>query len=91
MEREGPTLRAGANEGLTEDRFIRPVLKALGHSFTLFPEIPGARRTPDYLFYATEADRAAAEVSGPAAKIEPRLPACAPDSRSIRASALSVS
>lgn len=69
-EREGPTLRAGANEGLTEDRFIRPVLKALGHSFTLFPEIPGARRTPDYLFYATEADRAAAEVGGPAAKIE---------------------
>lgn len=30
-----------SNEGVTEDRLIRPVLRALGHSFTLFPEIPG--------------------------------------------------
>lgn len=37
-ERERPTLVAGANEGLTEDRFIRPVLRLLGHAFTLFPE-----------------------------------------------------
>ena len=72
-EREQATLRADANEGLTEERFIRPVLKELGHAFTLFPEIPGARRTPDYLFYATEADRSAAELGGPAAKVERAL------------------
>lgn len=70
---EHATLRAGANEGLTEERFIRPILKELGHAFTLFPEIPGARRTPDYLFYASESERSAAEVGTATAKVERAL------------------
>ena len=68
--REQPTLVASANEGLTEERFIRPVLRLLGHAFTLFPEIPGAGKTPDYLFFADEAERDAAEIAGAVAKVE---------------------
>jgi hypothetical protein len=39
----------GANEGETEQRFVRPVLERLGHSFALFQPIPGTGRVPDYL------------------------------------------
>jgi len=62
-----------ANEGQTEERLIRPALRLLGHSFTLFAEIPGAGRTPDYLFYASDADRQAADQASAAVKVERAL------------------
>ena len=68
--REQPTLVASPNEGLTEERFIRPVLRFLGHAFTVFPEIPGVGKTLDYLFFTDEAERDAAEIAGAAAKVE---------------------
>lgn len=70
-ERAG--LEAGANEGHTEDRFIRPTLGLLGHSFSLFAEIPGAGKTPDYFLYGGDAERDAAEQAGAAAKVERAL------------------
>ncbi len=70
---ERPTLLAQANEGMTEERLIRPVLRLLGHSFTLFPEIPGSGKTPDYFLYASETDREAAEQAGATAKVERAL------------------
>ena len=70
-ERAG--LEAGANEGHTEDRFIRPILGLLGHSFSLFAEIPGAGKTPDYFLYGGDAERDAAEQAGAAAKVERAL------------------
>ncbi len=66
-------LEAGANEGDTEDRFIRPVLRLLGHSFSLFAEIPGAGKKPDYFFYDSDTEREAAEQAGAAAKVERAL------------------
>lgn len=51
---------AGANEGETEQRFVRPVLDLLGHSFALFQAIPGTGRVPDYLLYGSEEEREAA-------------------------------
>jgi hypothetical protein len=72
-ERERGAMLAAANEGQTEQRFIRPVLDLLGHSYTLFAEIPSAGKTPDYFFYASAAEREAAEVAGAAAKIERAL------------------
>ncbi len=64
---------AGANEGQTEERFIRPVLRLLGHAYTLFPELPGAGKTPDYLFYESEAEREAADAAGGLARVERSL------------------
>ncbi len=46
------------------------MLRLLGHAFTVFAEIPGAGKTPDYFFYASDAEREAAEQAGPAAKVE---------------------
>ncbi len=60
----------GANEGQTEERFIRPVLRLLGQAYTLFPEIPGAGKTPDYLFYPDNAERAAADAAGGWPRVE---------------------
>lgn len=70
---ERVALLAGANEGQTEERFIRPVLRILGHAFTLFAEIPGAGKTPDYFLYENDSVREAAETAGAAAKIERAL------------------
>lgn len=70
---ERAILLAGANEGQTEERFIRPVLRILGHAFTLFAEIPGAGKTPDYFLYENDSVREAAETAGAAAKIERAL------------------
>ncbi|MCS7006242.1 MAG: hypothetical protein NZL88_01645, partial [Gaiellaceae bacterium] len=67
--REAPALE-GANEGETEERLIRPVLRALGHSFQLFLEIPGTGKTPDYFLYRSEGERAQAERLAPWARIE---------------------
>jgi hypothetical protein len=61
---------ATANEGQTEERFIRPVLRLLGHAFTLFADIPDARRTPDYFFYTSDVERAAADEAGGWARIQ---------------------
>lgn len=68
-QRESQAL-VGANEGETEERLVRPVLRALGHSFQLFLEIPGTGKTPDYFLYASEAERAQAEQLEPRARIE---------------------
>ena len=68
-EAERGTLLAGANEGETEERFIRPVLRLLAHSFTLFADIPGTGKTPDYFFYSDDEQRRAAERAGPEAKV----------------------
>ncbi len=62
-EAERATL-SGANEGQTEERFIRPVLRQLGHAFTLFADIPGTGKTPDYFLYVSDAQRAAADQAG---------------------------
>jgi hypothetical protein len=59
-----------AHEGDTEERFVRPVLRLLGHEFALFAEIPGTGKRPDYLLYVDGAERDAAEVAGPQAKID---------------------
>ncbi len=66
-ERAG--LEAGANEGQTEDRFIRPVLGLLRHSLA-FRRDPRCGEDPDYFLYAGDAERDAAEQAGAAAKIE---------------------
>lgn len=66
-ERDG---LATANEGQTEERFTRPILRALGHAYSLFLEIPGTGRIPDYLLYASESERRAAEEASPPAFVE---------------------
>ncbi len=40
-------------EAQTEERFVRPVLRALGHTFEVQPSLatPGRPQTPDYIFY----------------------------------------
>lgn len=68
-ERESRAL-VGANEGETEERLIRPVLRALGHSFQLFLEIPGTGKAPDYFLYASAEEREQAERLEPRARIE---------------------
>jgi type I restriction-modification system DNA methylase subunit len=42
------------NESQTEERFIRPVLKVLGHTFEVQPQLNISRNTvrPDYAFFA---------------------------------------
>lgn len=69
---EGAAL-VGANEGQTEERLIRPVLRLLGHAYTLFPDLPGAGKTPDYLFYESDAEREAADAAGGQARVERAL------------------
>lgn len=64
---------AAANEGQTEERFIRPVLRLLGHAYSLFPELPGAGKIPDYLFYGSDREREVADATGGLAKIERAL------------------
>ncbi len=62
---ERPGLVAGgANEGQTEERWIRPVLRALGFSYTVFPSIAvaGRRREPDYALYLDEPARRESEL-----------------------------
>jgi hypothetical protein len=59
----------GANEGETEERLIRPILRATGHSFQLFVEIPGTGKTPDYFLYPSEGERAS-DLLEPRARIE---------------------
>ena len=64
---------AGANEGQTEERLIRPVLRLLGHAYSLFPDLPGAGKTPDYLFFESDAEREVAETAGGQARVERAL------------------
>jgi hypothetical protein len=70
--REQATL-VGANEGQTEERLIRPVLQLLGHAYTLFPDLPGAGKRPDYLFYESESEREAADAAGGVARVQRAL------------------
>lgn len=46
-------LLPGSNEAQTEERFIRPVLRLLGHVFDLQPpvETPFGTKAPDYAFF----------------------------------------
>jgi hypothetical protein len=66
---DGPGL-TGANEAQTEDRFVRPVLRLLGHALAVQAEIPGTGRTPDYLLFGSEAELAAARAGGASALVE---------------------
>jgi hypothetical protein len=49
------------NEAQTEDRLIRPILKALGHIYELQPALqtPDTAGKPDYVFYKDESSRLA--------------------------------
>jgi hypothetical protein len=51
------------NEAQTEDDLIKPVLRALGHTFEVQAslEAPGTARKPDYVFYNDEAAQRATE------------------------------
>jgi hypothetical protein len=51
------------NEAQTEEEWIRPVLKALGHTFNLQAPLktPFGTRKPDYLLFPDEASRQAAK------------------------------
>ncbi len=49
----------GSNEAQIEDALIRPVLNALGWSYLPQQPIPVSGRTPDYMLFADDADRAA--------------------------------
>lgn len=51
----------GANEAQTEERFIRPVLGAMGFEWTVQVGVPfrNGRRQPDYALFADDASRAA--------------------------------
>ncbi|WP_376795289.1 Eco57I restriction-modification methylase domain-containing protein [Thermogemmatispora sp.] len=56
-------LQKTANEAQTEHEWIQPVLETLGHTFTVQPslKVPGGMQQPDYVFYASEADRLASQ------------------------------
>ena len=58
---EGDTL-PDASEGQLEDRFVRPVLAALGWETVVQPHLDGRR--PDYALFFTRDDRKAAERIG---------------------------
>jgi len=64
-ERGTPGIEQAA-EGEVEERLIRPVLRALGHVFEVGPNVRSAEgtKTPDYGFFATVEDRAAADKAG---------------------------
>jgi len=51
------------NEEQTEDRLIRPILKALGFHYTARPpmSVAGRRREPDYALFLESGDRAESE------------------------------
>jgi hypothetical protein len=57
-EREGDLLPT-FNEEQTEDRFVRPVLEALGFLYTTRPKhtVDGRRREPDYALFSSEQER----------------------------------
>lgn len=46
----------GEKEAQTEERFVKPVLRELGHVFEVQPSLatPGKAQTPDYVFYRDE-------------------------------------
>lgn len=50
---------AGANEAQTEERFIRPVLRALGFEFIVQSDLPvlASRGQPDYALFLDDASR----------------------------------
>ncbi len=52
-----------SNEAQTEERFIKPVLAALGFQWTVQAGVPfhSGRRQPDYALFADEASRAAGD------------------------------
>ncbi len=54
FQRYRPT--EGEKEAQTEERFVKPVLRALGHVFEVQPslETPGRAQIPDYVFYRDE-------------------------------------
>ena len=54
----------GSNEAQIEDALIRPVLNALGWSYLPQQPIPASGRTPDYMLFADDADRAAFTAAG---------------------------
>lgn len=54
---------AAYNEAQLEEHWIRPILKQLGHIWEPQPSVPGLQtgvKRPDYVFFATEAERQAA-------------------------------
>jgi hypothetical protein len=61
-ERERDLL-PGFNEEQTEDRWVRPILKALGFHYTARPALAvgGRRREPDYALFLSEESRARGE------------------------------
>ncbi len=61
-EREAAGL-ANANEAQTEERFIRPCLRALGFDYTVQTDLrfAGGRRQPDYALFLNREDREQAE------------------------------
>src|SRR5579872_112995 len=54
FQRYRPT--EGEKEAQTEERCVKPVLRALGHLFEVQPSLatPGRAQTPDYVFYRDE-------------------------------------
>lgn len=68
---ERPSL-TGANEAQTEDRFIQPVLRALGFEWTVQAGVPAAtgRRQPDYALFASEEARLAGDAVAGRARFE---------------------
>jgi len=58
------------NEDQTEDRFIRPILTALGFSYTTRPDlsVAGRRREPDYALFLSKEARSDGERVGGAAR-----------------------
>src|ERR1017187_5078438 len=46
----------GGKEAQTEERFVKPILRELGHIFEVQPSLatPGKAQTPDYVFYRDE-------------------------------------
>jgi len=64
-------LLAEANEAQTEEEFIKPVLKILGFAYTVQPKTTGSggAEHPDYVLYASEADKAQAVAAGDEEKL----------------------
>ena len=54
---------ATANEAQTEERFVKPVLRALGFAYTVQADVPSAsgRRQPDYASFLDDGRRAEAD------------------------------
>jgi hypothetical protein len=61
-----------ANEAQTEERWIQPVLRALGFTYTVQMGVPVGlnRRQPDYALFLSDHDRQAAESLAGAARYE---------------------